>query len=53
MDRETGTLETVLEKHAQVFKEGLGTLTGTEVKIYVDEEAKPRFFKARPLPYVL
>ena len=36
-----------------VFGEGLGTLKGTEAKIYVDPNAPPKFMKARPVPYAL
>ena len=35
------------------FGEGLGTLKGTEAKIYVDPNAPPKFMKARPVPYAL
>ncbi|KAK3726335.1 hypothetical protein QZH41_008960, partial [Actinostola sp. cb2023] len=43
----------VLETHNEVFKEGLGTLRGTEAKIYVDSNTQPRFVKARPVPYAM
>lgn len=33
-------LKEVLEKHSAVFKERLGKLKGTTVKIYVDREAQ-------------
>ncbi len=46
-------LELLLTQHAEVFKSDLGTLLGATVKIYVDSEAKLRYFKTRPLPYVL
>ncbi|KAJ8351825.1 hypothetical protein SKAU_G00233010 [Synaphobranchus kaupii] len=42
-----------LNKYPEVFQEGLGTLKGTKAEIYVDAEAKPRFFKARSVPYAL
>ena len=32
---------------------GLGTLKGTEAKIYVDPSAPPKFIKGRPVPYAL
>ena len=41
----------VLDKHAEIFKEGLGTLKGYQAKIYIDHDATPRFFKARSVPY--
>lgn len=33
-----------------MFKEELGRFNGPPAKIYVDKEATPRFFKARPVP---
>lgn len=45
-------LEPLLTQHAEVLKSDPGTL-GAIAKIYVDSEAKPRYFKARHLPYVL
>lgn len=46
-------LDTLLSKHKAAFETGLGTLAGATVKIYVEPEAKPKYFKARPLPYAL
>ncbi len=46
-------LNGLLSRHGEVFKGELGTLVGTTTKIYVEPEAKPRYFKARPLPYAL
>ncbi|KAL9985219.1 hypothetical protein ACROYT_G007595, partial [Oculina patagonica] len=46
-------LQKVLDAHKNVFGEGLGTLKGTEAKIYVDPGATPKFMKARPVPYAL
>ncbi|CAC5392454.1 unnamed protein product [Mytilus coruscus] len=42
----------VLEAN-KVFKDELGTVKGMKAKIYVDESAVPKYFKARPLPYAL
>jgi len=47
------THENVLSKYADVFAEGLGTLKGVKAKIYVDPEAKPKYIKARSVPYAL
>ncbi|CAC5397747.1 unnamed protein product [Mytilus coruscus] len=46
-------LQDLLRKYPQVFKEGLGTLKGTKARIYVDKDATPKYFKARPVPYAL
>ena len=35
------------------LKMNLGDLKAHQVKIYVDKEAAPRFFKARPVPYAM
>lgn len=42
--QEDRVLKEVLEKHADVFGEGLGCLKGTEVKLNIDPQAKPKFF---------
>ena len=41
-------LERILERQAEVFKEGLGQLKGVTAKINIDREAQPRFCKPRP-----
>nr|XP_061834657.1 uncharacterized protein K02A2.6-like [Nerophis lumbriciformis] len=46
-------LDELLTRHEDVFKKELGTLVGASAKIYVERDAKPRYFKARPLPYAL
>ena len=43
----------VLEKHKSVFSEGLGKLKDYKVNIELKEFAKPRFCKARTVPYAL
>ena len=45
--------ESILYKHAKLFEEGLGTLTGFQAKIVVDSSAQPKFCKARTVPYFL
>ena len=45
--------ETLEGENGEVFKDELGRFKGPPVKIYVDKEAAPRFFKARPIPYVM
>ena len=51
--QEDRALKEVLEKHAEVFGEGLGCLKGTEVKLNIDSQATPKFFKARSVPFAL
>ena len=46
-------LEEILQKHAQLLEEGLGTLPGTKAKIHVEPTATPIFHEARPVPYAL
>ena len=36
-----------------LFKNNVGTLKGTTAKMYVFPDTKPRFFKPRPVPYIL
>ncbi len=50
---EESPLQEVLRRHADVFKEELGTLRGHQVRIDVDPAVSPRFCKARPVPYAL
>ena len=45
------SLEQTLTRHKGVFEERLGKLRGYKAKIYVDPEAKPKFVKARSVPY--
>ena len=52
-ENESVELKTILDKYLAVFKEELGTMKGTEVHINLKLDAKPRFCKARPVPYAL
>ena len=45
------SLERILACHKEVFSEGLGTLKGFKAKLHIDVGAKPRFCKARTVPY--
>lgn len=47
------TLQEVLSKHDEVFKEELGTLKGTTATLHVPADASPRFFRPRSVPYAL
>ena len=47
----THSLHSALEKHPDVFREGLGTLKGFEANILVDPSAPPKYCKPRSVPY--
>jgi len=44
-------LEQVSQKHSSIFKYELGLVKNTTTKFHVHAQAKPRFCKARPVPY--
>jgi len=46
-------LEGLMDKYSEVFEEGLGTFKGPKMKIHGDPEARPKFLKARPVPYAM
>ena len=46
-------VEKLLDRYADLFKEELGRVKGVEVKIHVDESARPHFFRPRPVPFAL
>ena len=48
-----GELEALLEECSEVFGEGLGLMKGTEVHLQLKQEARPKFFRARSVPYAL
>jgi len=45
------TREDVLRKHEALFRDELGCLKGQKVHINVSDNAKPKFCKARPVPF--
>lgn len=47
------TLQRVLNKHDDVFKDELGTLKGTKATIHVKQDATPRFFRPRSVPFAM
>ncbi|KAG7526603.1 putative protein K02A2.6-like [Solea senegalensis] len=47
------TLQQVLSKHEDVFKEELGTLKGMKAAIHVKSDATPRFFRPRSVPFAI
>ena len=46
-------LEALLQKYDGVFKDSHQAAKTDAAKIYVEENATPKYFKARPLPYVM
>ena len=53
VEQENCALEDVLQKHPEVFKEGLGLVKHYSAQIHVDPKAQPKFYKARPVAYSL
>ena len=47
------TLSPVLNQFQKVFRNELGTFTGPKVKLAVDPQVPPKFYKARSLPYAM
>ncbi|XP_059808999.1 uncharacterized protein LOC132382615 [Hypanus sabinus] len=45
------TMKDSLQRYSDVFRDELGTLKGVTVKLHVNPEAAPRFFKPRLVPY--
>ena len=39
-------LQGILNSHAELFKDKLGLVKATKVKLFVDDSCKPAFFKA-------
>ena len=44
-------LRTTIQNHPNVFKPGLGTVKGITAKLEMKPDARPKFCKARPVPY--
>ena len=47
------SLETILQKHSEVFQSNIGTIHQLEAKLVVKPEAKPQFYHPRSIPYAL
>ena len=43
----------ILDKHKSVFKNELGRVERMTAKFHINQDAQPKFFKARPVPYAL
>ena len=48
-----GSLEVLLDKHKEVFEEGLGKMNTFEADLHLKPNASPKFLKARPVPFAL
>ena len=46
-------VERLKEQYREIFKPELGTVKGVKAKLYLKENAKPVFQRARPVPYAL
>ncbi len=46
-------LQELCDKHSEIFKDGIGTLTCTKAKLHLIDHAKPKFCKPRNVPYSL
>ena len=46
-------LQELLDKHTPVFSEGLGCSNGPPMKLKVDADAQPKFYKARSVSFAL
>ena len=46
-------LRATIQNHPNVFKPGLGTVKGITAKLEMKPDARPKFCKARPVPYAL
>ena len=51
--QQASTLDAILKKHTNVFSYDLGLITGVQATFNIDPSVKPRFMKARPVPYAL
>lgn len=47
------SLSAVLNKHADVFRDELGSMKEITVKLNIKQDSRPKFFKARPVPYAI
>ena len=47
------TLDSLLAKHTDLFRNELGTLRGVTAKLHVSPDAQPRFYRPRAIPYGL
>ena len=53
VDATLSTLEAVLARHANLFRNKLGTIKGATAKLHVSPDAKSRFYRPRSIPHAL
>ena len=46
-------LKNVLSKYGSIFSDGIGKVKGVKASLTLKKDAKPKFLKARPVPYAL
>lgn len=51
--QESLSVTKLLEKHITLFSDKLGALQGPTAQLFINPQARPRYFKARPVPYCL
>ena len=47
------SVKQLLEEHKALFSEGLGTLNDYEATFQIDDTVRPKYCKARPVPYAM
>ena len=52
-NKDRSELQTLLNTHSALFAEGLGQIRGTMARLYLKEGGRPRFYRARQVPYAL
>lgn len=53
LDRPREGLESLITKHAAIFKDELGTIQLFKAKLQDKQNATPRFFKSRSVPFAI
>ncbi len=51
--KQPGSIQEVLEKYSEVFKNELGTLKDIKATISAKPDVSPKFYKSRPLPFAM
>ena len=46
-------VDQILEKYETIFQEKLGTIKGVSARLELKSDARPKFYKARAVPYAL